>query len=435
MDTQIITENGAKQQEKTEENKIIFEQKLWAETKKSRSPKIAGALLMVLSDDGETSTIGVPASLRYDVCGGGNYSLQIELEELVKKLSGRRWVKFEEADQLCQERAKFLAKLEIEQAKELEIKNVVQAQKNAGRCNIVPFPKEVAKEIITADASIAGLLLFAGNTFKGNCRIVERTITDHQTCEKTRLRIKIGSKTNKCGVLKQSHHRALHIAWQQWAKREHKLAQEEGLHKGVVEISMYKWTKLLCGSTGGSNYIYAMSVLEQMAAIRIEIAEASESGVVKTCGFSLISFSWTDKSMGDNGQWTTPGKNTRVRILMSEYITNNFLRKRLRPMSLKTYLEIKDPGRKGIAPLLFDWLEYQLASRELYSKKLSKFPEDFGTTAYKHKSLRKQTLTPVIAQLNGLLILEGQYTLKVWLEETADGSDYKLIAQRISVAH
>lgn len=122
--------------------------------------------------------------------------------------------------------------------------------------------------------------------------------------------------------------------------------------------------------------------------------------------------------------------NAAHQVRFSEHIRNNLEANKTKPVNYTTVMSIQGE----LALVLYTRLDIILADKDQYSRKSKGLFEDIniaGEREYKYPFGRKRKLEKAIKELDGKCISTG--ILKLKLERTADGADWKLIARKISV--
>jgi hypothetical protein len=354
-----------------------------------------------------------------------NYLAQREFDALMSKLLGNRRYRVVRAEE-----ASIAADKRIEASKE------VGAQKKAGMCNIVPFPVSEPNKKIRTELTIERHALFASNTFKGDFRLYEHEMLDLETGAPLTIRVEVGDPKGRVrGVLKQKHQETLYKLFEIWGDEGYKIFEYDGETFGTLTCTVYELVKRLRADDAAHHYDTVFGLLSEMAAIRVRIKKiAQEKGIGNTKDFSLLSFEWQAKDFDETTMRPKEDKeSSKVCIRFSSFITESFLRKQIKQLMLKPYLDLKDRGRKGVAQLLYTMLDYELASKDEYHISLSKLADRLGATKYKFKSDQKRTIEPSLKSLNGTIILDGKYKLQITLRESNKKDDFVLDAKRVLV--
>ena len=312
--------------------------------------------------------------------------------------------------------------------KRIEASKEVGAQKKAGMCNIVPFPVSEPNKKIRTELTIERHALFASNTFKGDFRLYEHEMLDLETGAPLTIRVEVGDPKGRVrGVLKQKHQETLYKLFEIWGDEGYKIFEYDGETFGTLTCTVYELVKRLRADDAAHHYDTVFGLLSEMAAIRVRIKKiAQEKGIGNTKDFSLLSFEWQAKDFDETTMRPKEDKeSSKVCIRFSSFITESFLRKQIKQLMLKPYLDLKDRGRKGVAQLLYTMLDYELASKDEYHISLSKLADRLGATKYKFKSDQKRTIEPSLKSLNGTIILDGKYKLQITLRESNKKDDLK----------
>jgi len=388
----------------------------------------------VLENDSKKVVLGSNAYVSNRV--NDSILLQMELEKIVSDSLGGVKVGVD----LKKANNEFLATQKriddrIEKAKKEEQALLeIEEQKIEGKCKLIPFP--VKENKVRSDLTIERHALFAANTFKGDFRTHERKIRDPKTGEISTLRVEIGDPTGHirgAGVLKQKHQEAFYKLSQIWAMENYQIKESKEKLSGYIELSPYDLVQKLRGDSGGRTYKQALQLLTEMSVIRVNIKKLNINN--KTCSlqnFTLLSYEWDAKDFNEETIKCLPGGKARVRINFSDFITNNFLRKNIKSLTLGPYLSLRDHGRKGVAQLLYTMLDYELSTKDRFNISLVKLCKRLGLAQYGFKSKRKEKLKGSIDAVNGTAILGGKHRIDCYLTESGDGKDWILIAQKIS---
>lgn len=357
-----------------------------------------------------------------------NYSLESVLREIVGSIVGDDCIKIE----LKVAENEFLSvkkRIEKNQAKQKEDEQTLaelNAQKAEGKCNLIPFP--IKENKIRSDLSVERHAIFAANTFKGDFRCYERKFKDRQTEQNIILRVEVGDRDGQVrGVLKQKHQEAFYKLLQLWSSQKYRLQSEDSSAFGAIEISAYELVQKLRGEDGGKAYKSTFQIIKEMSNIRVCIAKFFvDNNQSDIDNFTLLSFEWFIRKIPKGFSLNE----TKVQIRFSKFVTDNFLKKNVKSLMLDPYFLLKDKGRKGVAQLLYTMLDYELASKDKFNISLTNLSNRLGLAQYRYKSDRKRKLEPAVKSLNGHKILDHQYEIKAYLEESEDGEDWVFVARR-----
>lgn len=372
-----------------------------------------------------------------EICGKVNYNFNLKytLENIIVSILGQECIKLE----LKIDENAFLAvnkRLKEKIAKEKEDKSSlieIEAQKNAGKCHLIPFP--ISENKVRSELTIERHALFAANTFKGDFRIYERNIKDHQTGKSFILRVEVGDRTSQVrGVLKQKHQEAFYKLSQLWEQQEYQLVEEDkSFLFGSIELSVYDLVQRLRGDDAGQNYKKVFQLLKEMASIRVNIKKINiEDDTYDVQDFSLLSYEWHAKQFSEKTLRPKSDGESKVNIRFSNFVTDNFLKKNVKSLMLDPYFSLKDKGGKGLAQLLYTMLDYELSSKDKFHISLKNLGERLGLTKYKYKSDRKRQLNVAVLLVNGKTILSGKYEINTNLIDSEDKKDWVLVVRRVS---
>lgn len=313
------------------------------------------------------------------------------------------------------------------------------SQVEKGKCNVVPFPT-VATKPFRSERVVEQNSLFVANRYKGHCFIREWEVQHPSgSGEPVTKRLTVGEEDPKnggYGVLKQIHQDVFYKLLQLWASLQHEVGRNDDDEVlGSFRVSAYKLVMAIRGNNTANDYRRVKALLNQMAGIPIEIK--TRYGWQETYdkqSFTLLGdVSWKAKSIDEKTGMPLPGGKSEVKISFSEFVTDGFLKKRVKALLASPYEQLASPGRGGsgeLAKLLYPYLDGQLATKDRFHIKLASLAEHFGLAVYCYKSKRKEKFSPALAALDKKLILGGRYRLRVSLRESSDGQDYVLVVRR-----
>ena len=385
----------------------------------------------ILEHSQDEVLLGVPK----DMVGPlySNYTLKSGLEQAVGavfKRSGVR-VKTRQADPECTAvKARLEALKRAEEKLERE-EQKVDRQKEIGRCDIIPFPRN--EEKLRSDVTISKFPLFVSNNYKGSEWSWEREGFDP---DGTRVKyiVQVGnSKTFIRGVLKQKHQELLYFLLKIWGERGHPISDVDGVFRGGLRLSLYELVKGFTGNDGGRDYEKTIILLQELSAAPISVKKIN----LETAFYELDEFRHISCDLREIGfrTWEKNAKQyrlTEVSILFSAFSTENFLRRKVKQISFDQYKKIgsRNSRRSGFETLVCDYLEYQLSTKEGFRVALESVFKRFGEPCPKYKSEQKRKADRLLS-LNEIPIVAGKYKLQVSIQETVDGKAYNLVAKRI----
>lgn len=387
--------------------------------------------LLILGIDEQKALLGstkeIVGKIQYD------FLLKHKLELILGRLLENKYIRvdLQIADNEIKNFNKQNEKISSEKKINEGVLADVQAQKDDGRCALIPFP--VKENKVRSELTIERHALFAANTFKEDFRRYERKIRNPHTGEQFLFRIEIGDSEDRGrGVLKQKHQEAFYKLSQIWAEQEYKVEQDRRSAFGSIELSVYDLVHRLKGNDSGQNYKKVLQLLKEMSSIRINIKRLNlKEDTCDIQDFTILSYEWHARSFSENTLRPRSDGESLVHIRFSDFITDNFLRKNVKSLMLSPYFSLKDKAGKGIAQLIYTMLDYELASKNVFHITLTNLSNRLGLTQYKYKSDRKRKLEPVIKQVNGKIILDAEYIIHADLEETEDKRDWILVAKRL----
>ena len=316
------------------------------------------------------------------------------------------------------------------------------SQVEKGRCNVVPLPV-VATQPFRSELSVEQNSLFVANRYKGHCFIREWEVPHPSgSGEPVRKKVTVGEPDPRAGgygVLKQIHQDVFYKLLQLWAERQHEIeeaAAEEGKEARIVgsfTVSAYKLVKAIRGHTGAEHYKRVRILLRQLASIPVRLEQTYAWQSSKDIReFTLLDgVHWEAKNVDASTFKPKEGGKHEVTIRLSKFVTEGFMKKRVKALLAQPYDSLNDRGRGGeLAKLLYPYLDCQLAKKASYHVRLESLLAHFGLAAYRHKSKRKEKVTQALSALRGKAILGGKYVLRLSLRESADGKDYVLTAHK-----
>lgn len=346
------------------------------------------------------------------------------------------------------------AREKAQQGEALRRETVVQAdlaqQVEDGRCNIVPMPN-VATRPFRAELYTESMPLFVSNTFKGESRSYERELKHPETGEPIRDLIVVGKATRKDkerGVLKQEHQECWYKLLKLWDEQGYALETAKGDTMGVLKMSQYKLVMALIGDDSAKAYERAGRLLADLSGIPILRSQAYLwQQKTDRVSFKLVDgATWVAENVDAETMLPRPGGRAEVTVSFSAFVTEQFLRKRVKQLMLAPYLELSsvrrgdlEPSgskvsrsgrRAALAPLLYAKLDHELAGKDRYHIKLETLFAELGMASYRYKSQRKQRATLALKALEGRPILSERYSLRVRLRESSDSKDFVLEAER-----
>lgn len=335
------------------------------------------------------------------------------------------------------------AQLAQEQRNTEQVESIAR-QVDAGRCDVIPFPK-VATQPFRSWLTVEKTPVFVANSFDGDHRTYERQLTHPESGEPVFERITVGKvheQARPLGVLRQSHQEVFYKLLKLWGDNGYEVIQRGSLILGVLgtdehPLTAYDLVTYLRGNNSEKHYQRVQELLRELAAIPIVREQGYTSqGRKDRIEFTLLAgVSWREKNLDQGTRRPEIDGTSRVTVFFSELITEGFLRKDIKQLLLTPYEELGRGkyGRRGeIARLLYPLLDHELAGKNEYHCRLAELARRLGIAAYTYPSKRREKFLPAVQLLNGKLIQGEKYKLRVTLEATEDAKDYKLVARRES---
>ncbi len=122
----------------------------------------------------------------------------------------------------------------------------------------------------------------------------------------------------------------------------------------------------------------------------------------------------------------------RQRVVLKPDLVSNMLQGHVRPINYEALRNIANDTTLN----LYTKLDLYLANKPRWERRSEAlFREELGLVAKRYglRKIRKQRLTALIKELNGVQLMNG--TLTCWIEPTKDGDDIKLVATKTKTHH
>ena len=355
-----------------------------------------------------------------------------EVSELLAKHL-ERW----EAHQREVEQARTEASHTEVEEKQRKRAELVETQRQAGRCNITPMPSVATKPFRT-ELYTEALPVFVANTFRGKSRTWERTLSHPDSGEPVIDRVIVGRSfgdDTDHGVLRQTHQEVWYQLLKLWNDRSYPVVTNGTATYGFLEFSAYELVKTLRGSDGAEHYRRVRCLLKELSHVPICRQQHYQwRDELDQAEFTLLaSVEWRGRALNPRTMIPFPHGRSEVIILLSRFVTERFLEHRVKPLLLQPYLALAGKGRgrsNQLAALLYPKLDRELATKDQFHKKLAPLFDELGLRPYRYKSQRKVKMGPALKALDGQPICNERYTLTVELADSADGDDFVLVARR-----
>jgi hypothetical protein len=197
----------------------------------------------------------------------------------------------------------------------------------------------------------------------------------------------------------------------------------------------YELVTAIRGDDAAHHYRRARSLLADLAGIPIRREQVyTWRNEVDDAQFTLLAgVEWNGKALNRFTGRPSARGSSEVVILFSKFVTERFLRRRIKTLMLEPYLQLAGTqrGRSAeIAPLLYPKLDRELARKDEYHRTLVSLLDELGIRPCRYKSKRRLRVAPAVEALDGLPIQRGQFTLHVELRLSADEQDYVLVARK-----
>ena len=313
-------------------------------------------------------------------------------------------------------------------------------QVDKGHVNVVPLPR-LATQPFRTELTVERNSLFVSSTYKGDYFVRESLAHHPDSNEPVVRRVTVGRTGRRGrarGVLTQAHQDAFYQLLRFWGDCGNPVAEVDGAPHGIITVSGYELVTSLCGGDDSSKaYQRVRDLVRDLSAIPVLLE--NEYSWQKVCDreeFTLLErVYWRERRVEQaTGRPSRKGR-SEVRIHLSPNVTTGFLDQNIKVLLGGPYQALRHQGqRKGeIACLLYPWLDLQLSRKESYSAKLSGLIERFALAPCRYKSKRKEKFAHAISALNGQLIQQGKFKLRLSLRLAADEQDFVLVARRVAV--
>jgi len=232
------------------------------------------------------------------------------------------------------------------------------------------------------------------------------------------------------GVLTESHQKVIFALQKLWLEQGGKVVRVEGILHGTVKASSHTLEKAMFGSFGGKNRKKIRSRIQELNSIPVKITNyVGPDGELYNLDISgLIGGAVFGEKKSDPKQLAFPW----VSLLLSAPITAAFLAEKIKLLDTSTLSELS-----GKAAVLYPKIDYYLSTHRQTEMRLLDLAEKIGLTHNKQymrqKNYRRIKFEEVIEQLDARPLSKEGHLLGVWLEETKDGQDFKLVARRFLI--
>jgi hypothetical protein len=351
---------------------------------------------------------------------------------------------------MADERGQDVRQLVLAMAEDLEVERHSEAiaeraqarrrQLERGAVNIIPLPR-VATQPFRTELTVERNSLFVSSSYKGDHFVRESVVRHPESGEEVIRRVTVG-KTGKRGkargVLTQAHQDVFYQLLRFWGDQGHRVAEVDGTPHGILSVSGYELvTSVSGGDDSAKAYQRVRDLVRDLAAVPVLLEnEYTWQKLVDREEFTLLEkVYWRERAVDQNtGRPSAKGR-SEVRIHLSPSVTTGFLDQNIKVLLGAPYQALRDGGkRKGeIACLLYPWLDLQLSRKDCYQAKLTTLITRFALAPCRFKSKRREKFNHALGALEGQLIQQGKYRLRLSVEDAADGGDFVLVARRVPV--
>ena len=311
--------------------------------------------------------------------------------------------------------------------KERQLSLFVEEQRQRGKIGLMPMP-DVDSCPFRSSLAVEALPVFVSQSYSEPCWVYERQLRDQQTGKPLKQLIRVGGEK----VLTTAHQRCWYQLLHLWGDAGYPLIVDGQQTWGKLQMSAYQLVKHLRGDDSSHHYKRVRVLLRELSSIPIRREDIYEDSVDEAEFTLLNGVEWNGRSLDRRTRRPRTGGSSEVLILFSSQITENFLHRKVKALMLQPYLNLtQTKGRSSeIAALLYPRLDYQLAAKDSYHRKLAPLFEELGLRPCTYKSKRKERLEAAVAALNDLPILGEQFSLQVNLELAKDRTDWMLAATK-----
>jgi hypothetical protein len=310
-----------------------------------------------------------------------------------------------------------------------------QLQLELGRLNLVPLPRLFTRPFRT-ELTVEQNSLFVSNNYKGDDFVREEEVLQPESGEVMIRRMMVGfvAKEGGHGVLRQSHQDVFYKVLEMWGQQGYKLAKgANGKVYGSLDIVARDLVEAVFASANVRSYERTQKLLHELQTVPIVLENVyTWQGQLDRETFKLLSeVRWSERRLSKQGE-SQSGSSSTLSILLSSFVTEGFLARHIKVLLGKPYDSLQEgPGRRSEnARLLYPLLDRELGSKPRYEISLDAVAKRYGLARSEFRSKRKERFEPAAKILDGQLIQEGAFVMRVALELSADGSDYVLVARR-----
>lgn len=327
----------------------------------------------------------------------------------------------------------------VRKHEEAELEQRRAAQIAAGRIDLIPYPKGSVFDPFRSELTVEQNSLFVSNDYKETCRVFK---PDPDGAAKITVG-KVSKRGRGRGVLTQAHQDVFYKLLRLWEEQQHALGIEKTLREhGRLTMSAYDLVLAIRGSDGEEHYHAVQELVRDLAAIPIVMEHVHTwRGFEQRVEFTLLGdVQWREANVDEQTRRPKPDGISEVRIWFSDFVTEGFMRRHVKPLLSRPYFELGRTSEEGkkrgpraeIARLLYPFLDGQLHEKAEYLTKLDALADRFCLRRYRFKSQRREQFAFAVSVLDGKPIQEGRHILRTSLRPSQDGLDFVLVARRES---
>jgi hypothetical protein len=299
---------------------------------------------------------------------------------------------------------------------------------------VLKLPEPLDAEHVLASVPLVRHWLFAPDGSKLRYREF-RVRTSHEgrdVVQTIRIGDRFAESDTGYGVLKVRHQRALFGLQHLWQKQGGKLAQVNGVRRGIVCTSSWDLEDVLFGTHGGKQKRIVRALIQQLASIPVaienyigpdgHISDLDVSGLIAGAEFQ------NSRRASASGQLEFPW----VEICFSSIITRAFEQSAVKPLNMRV---LKDM-RSDLSALLYPKADYLLSTNSETELRLDGLVEKLGLSGdqFHQPGYRLRKFVPVAEELNGQPLSLDGYMIEAKLVPTTDSRDHKLVLRRRKMA-
>ncbi|MDB4987728.1 MAG: hypothetical protein JWN04_2906 [Myxococcaceae bacterium] len=299
----------------------------------------------------------------------------------------------------------------------------------------LPRPPQVSTRPFRSELTLERASLFVADSYKGDFFEREVVVRDALTGEPmvTRLIVgKVHAQDRGRGVLRVSHRNVLYKLFELWGQLGYPVEYADGAQVGLIRMSAYQLvSSLFPGDDSARAYRRTQELLQDLQGIPIFFDNvASWQGLMTARKINILEgYEWYERRVDRKTHRPVAGGSSCVTVKFSVFITDAFRARYTKTLLGKPLDSISGGGKKSaIADALYPELDEQLTDKESYQASLQFLAVRYGFRTHAQPSRRKEQFVSAVRVLDGVLIVEGKYRLRVELQKSPD--DYLFCARR-----